>query len=729
MSILKEIKKTAKGMLLDGIGASQHIDSSGEILDVKGCDISDVEEGVAVINYEHKDNSATDIIGRLVYAKKIFSEEDCDDERQLMYWKKTGVPYIYIIGELMDDDDHSGAKDAAAIVRHYHRRGLPILARWSIEGSTLDKKGNHLKRSIFKRIALTLKPCNKDATSGLIFDPLDSKNKKDGVAESSLKTVIDKIDKFEHPGFTKLGGSIEVECMPFIDLEKREDKLPGGAADNKEYSDFDKEQLKVGIKHELEHTKDPKIAAEIAMDHLSEDPDYYKKLSTIEKDDNIKTKLKNLVKDWNGEGDIKKFIKSNLPEIADEFIDRFVDVIDGYKIKMKKFERLEQNILQLMKAVESVVDQSPSEEAQPKEQKHVEFGGKKIKPGSGTFKEDAWSFEGKRNPVSILGHNPEKKSFFIIPSEKINSWSDQDLKEVGVDNPGFRLGSYPEEMETPSIVDSNVHGVRLSPEAKELVNGLDLDPKKAVSRKHLGSARDAYWTKTPSGKLVFVKPDENAFDDSGFSTSEKENAFIGVSRDFFGLGNYFANVGIVKHPKTNQLQSVIEAIDGEHGEKPAKDNTNIPKNQHHINVLHKLGDSGELDKLAIIDGVLGNFDRHYQNYLFTPNGSIKLIDHGESFDNDPTNFYFEPDYLDKYHSLKDRQIAPGGGLDHNRFHPETLRWLQGLDTKKFEEVLRTNGVPDNRAKEAIRRLNRIKLFAQNPNLDKKSAYIALSRAD
>jgi hypothetical protein len=34
-------------------------------------------------------------------------------------------------------------------------------------------------------------------------------------------------------------------------------------------------QLKLGIKTELEHTKDPKVAYEIALDHLSENPKYY----------------------------------------------------------------------------------------------------------------------------------------------------------------------------------------------------------------------------------------------------------------------------------------------------------------------------------------------------------------------------------------------------------------------------------------------------------------------
>ena len=35
-------------------------------------------------------------------------------------------------------------------------------------------------------------------------------------------------------------------------------------------------------KVEMEHTNDPDIAREIAMDHLTEDPDYYKKLEVME---------------------------------------------------------------------------------------------------------------------------------------------------------------------------------------------------------------------------------------------------------------------------------------------------------------------------------------------------------------------------------------------------------------------------------------------------------------
>lgn len=53
------------------------------------------------------------------------------------------------------------------------------------------------------------------------------------------------------------------------------DKIHGGRADKMKPSQFDPEQLKKGIKHEMEHTDDRSTAEEIAMDHLAEDPKYY----------------------------------------------------------------------------------------------------------------------------------------------------------------------------------------------------------------------------------------------------------------------------------------------------------------------------------------------------------------------------------------------------------------------------------------------------------------------
>jgi len=47
---------------------------------------------------------------------------------------------------------------------------------------------------------------------------------------------------------------------------------------------YDPEQIKIGIKVEMEHTDCPIIAERIAKDHLAEFPDYYTRLQKMEKE-------------------------------------------------------------------------------------------------------------------------------------------------------------------------------------------------------------------------------------------------------------------------------------------------------------------------------------------------------------------------------------------------------------------------------------------------------------
>jgi hypothetical protein len=69
-------------------------------------------------------------------------------------------------------------------------------------------------------------------------------------------------------------------------MEKK-DKIAGGLADKKKPEDFDPKKLAQGIKVEMEHTKDRSIAQEIAMDHLTEDLNYYDKLKEVEKQQRV----------------------------------------------------------------------------------------------------------------------------------------------------------------------------------------------------------------------------------------------------------------------------------------------------------------------------------------------------------------------------------------------------------------------------------------------------------
>jgi hypothetical protein len=62
------------------------------------------------------------------------------------------------------------------------------------------------------------------------------------------------------------------------------ERLPGGHAAGFRPEDFDPVQLRRGTLVELEHTNDRRLAMEIAMDHLVEDPRYYQKLARIHQD-------------------------------------------------------------------------------------------------------------------------------------------------------------------------------------------------------------------------------------------------------------------------------------------------------------------------------------------------------------------------------------------------------------------------------------------------------------
>jgi selenocysteine-specific translation elongation factor len=48
-------------------------------------------------------------------------------------------------------------------------------------------------------------------------------------------------------------------------------------------NDVDQGQLRKGMLVEMEHTDDPSIAAEIALDHLTEHPFYYIALARMER--------------------------------------------------------------------------------------------------------------------------------------------------------------------------------------------------------------------------------------------------------------------------------------------------------------------------------------------------------------------------------------------------------------------------------------------------------------
>lgn len=151
------------GTPIDGIVASELRDSQGETLSIQGADISELEAGRGYWNSDHR-NAFPDVIGRITKAKKIFSEKDCDDDRQRYFWNKVKSPLIYASGYVFDKDgEHRAAQAVSAILRNQMRSDSPLKLKASVEGGVLERSkedSRNLKRTKITKIALTFSPAN-----------------------------------------------------------------------------------------------------------------------------------------------------------------------------------------------------------------------------------------------------------------------------------------------------------------------------------------------------------------------------------------------------------------------------------------------------------------------------------------------------------------------------------------------------------------------------------------
>jgi hypothetical protein len=103
-------------------------------------------------------------------------------------------------------------------------------------------------------------------------------------------------------------------------VSNKKEILKGGLSDNKDLIQLAKkhggknihqitkilgelqDELEKGIKVEMEHTDNEKMATEIAMDHLWEDPNYYTKLKKVEMDEKWSEKYKKSIDCSNPKG-------------------------------------------------------------------------------------------------------------------------------------------------------------------------------------------------------------------------------------------------------------------------------------------------------------------------------------------------------------------------------------------------------------------------------------------
>lgn len=196
-------KQVKTGTFIHGIAASEHLDSSGERILVKGIDISSLTKD-GVFNWEHKNENSSQIVGKILEAKKILKREDCDTDAQRYFWDKIKTPYVYVAGELFDHVGHTAAGDVAAMLRYdknLNKEETKALVNFSIEGSRLGKEGSTITKCIARKVTVTITPCNKMAFAEEM-EKKDSKNSMGGI--DIARDILDKFKKSEE---------IEIEIM------------------------------------------------------------------------------------------------------------------------------------------------------------------------------------------------------------------------------------------------------------------------------------------------------------------------------------------------------------------------------------------------------------------------------------------------------------------------------------------------------------------------------------
>jgi hypothetical protein len=187
-----------------------------------------------------------------------------------------------------------------------------------------------------------------------------------------------------------------------------------------------------------------------------------------------------------------------------------------------------------------------------------------------------------------------------------------------------------------------------------------------------------------------------------FSSAQREAAFHHLASNVFGLGEHVPTTAAFQHPETGEHHSIQEKVmGGQHYD---------PSDEQHAAVLHSMLQSGQLDKLAMMDTILGNSDRHPGNYMLTPGqgAQLHLIDNGLAMVGSSESRPVVPHYWGR----AGKTAHPGGEPGEHKWmeaslHPEAARWVKSLDPEHLRNEMHTLGAPKEAQDEAVRRLTAV----------------------
>ena len=174
---------------IHGNGSNVHCDTAGEIVDLNGMDCSSLIGGP--INWEHKSDLPAQIVGKVVDYKKIFSEQDCENEHHKYFWDKCQVPYLYVLARLYDDKKDSAKEVAALFLDDAEHPDEQPAVGFSIEGSKISKNGMTIEKSIARKVTVTSLPANKACIAQIYPQEKQATGQPDSIFKSEYSIKLD----------------------------------------------------------------------------------------------------------------------------------------------------------------------------------------------------------------------------------------------------------------------------------------------------------------------------------------------------------------------------------------------------------------------------------------------------------------------------------------------------------------------------------------------------------
>ncbi|MDE2425771.1 MAG: hypothetical protein KGO96_07675 [Elusimicrobia bacterium] len=181
---------------------------------------------------------------------------------------------------------------------------------------------------------------------------------------------------------------------------------------------------------------------------------------------------------------------------------------------------------------------------------------------------------------------------------------------------------------------------------------------------------------------------------SDFPQAKRELLFSKLAKSFFKLGKHVPNIKLVKHPQTKEDVVLQTPFMGRLSESPMLGSD--------LEIIEPLLKDGTLDKLAIMDKILGMNNRHVGNFLISDEKPfIFLIHNGMAFD--PEDNYNMADFLNHFNPK-----YPENNLSEKPLHPQVGVWLDSLNEDELADHMRKFSVPDLIIDRSIDRLRKLK---------------------